>query len=618
MRSTSRSRRGTGSQSATSVKTPPSSLDARDEHPIQRLLASRYGPWIPWGILATSLVLAATSALRTSVTVDEYAFLPSGLAILKDGAFQIESGTAPLPRYAAALPLWLTGSGHLDLRPMGDQRSVWLLGRVFLEQNLVNYHVLFLMARLVSLAVFALTCWLAGRFARSLYGNPGGLIALTAAAFSPNLLAHGRLVTTDIHLAAAMIGTIWALDAWLRQPNSKSAALLGSAIGLATLSKFTGVLLFGAIPAVVVTMACLTRFQLLAPDKHISWSRRTWISLACALAVAVIVIHLGYGGNRPLTALRDFEFQSPLFQRLQRLFPGGLPVPLPYYFVEGFDSQLHETGYVAYLMGQFNQSGFWHYYLVAFLVKSAPAGLLLVVVAAVLRPRLMLREVPMLMIALGLGAFLSVVGHKNIGVRYLLFVIPIATVWMGRIGTSQLWTRPRGKTWMTGGLLAAAASLLATNGLIWPDYLAYFNAFSGGPDRGHYYLLDSNLDWGQDLLTLQEYMDRQKIDAIELAYWGRVPPELYRIRYDHFLPEPSGDDPETLERFHMELQPLPKPRHRYVVISANLLWGRMYFVNGTGFHLPPAWQELYAEFRERPPVTILGHTLYVFDTQTAE
>jgi hypothetical protein len=422
------------------------------------------------------------------------------------------------------------------------------------------------------------------------------MIALWAAAFSPNLMAHGRLATTDIYLAAAVVATFWSLDRWLCRPGLGQAALLGICVGLATLCKFTGTLLLGFVPAIVAGMWLLSRWQWVAADEQIRFHPRMLRDLAWALGVSILVINLGYAGHRTLTPLGGFHFDSGLFAAAQAWLPRQTPVPLPYHFVAGFDAQLAEKGYDAYLCGTFNQTGFWNYYFVAFLVKSSLAGLVAVASATVLKPRISLREVPLLVFVIGSFALFSFVGHKNIGLRYLLFAIPLACVWMGRISVAPWSASPSGSKTVAFGLLAAAGSLLVTHALIWPDYLAYFNLAAGGPDRGHEYLLDSNLDWGQDLVALREFIDRKQIESIDLAYFGRVPPEIYGIRYTHFLPDS---------------QFVLRNRNRYVAISANLLWGRMYFVNGTDYW--PEGRGLYAPFRQLRPVAVLGHSIYVFD-----
>jgi hypothetical protein len=42
---------------------------------------------------------------------------------------------------------------------------------------------------------------------------------------------------------------------------------------------------------------------------------------------------------------------------------------------------------------------------------------------------------------------------------------------------------------------------------VYPHSLSYFNELVGGPANGHAHLLDSNIDWGQDLLLLKEWLD---------------------------------------------------------------------------------------------------------------
>jgi hypothetical protein len=132
--------------------------------------------------------------------------------------------------------------------------------------------------------------------------------------------------------------------------------------------------------------------------------------------------------------------------------------------------------------------------------------------------------------------------------------------------------------------------LLASNLLAWPDYLAFFNSAAGGKEGGHRYLLDSNLDWGQGLIELRDFLKEERIDKISLAYAGRVSPEIYGIRYDDLGSEPPTQD--------------------IVAISANLLWGRMYFVNGKKFW--PKSTETYALYRSLEPWAILGGSIYVY------
>ena len=163
--------------------------------------------------------------------------------------------------------------------------------------------------------------------------------------------------------------------------------------------------------------------------------------------------------------------------------------------------------------------------------------------------------------------FFSFTGHKNIGVRYLLFLIPIAAVWSGRLAISPAWYSPRYGRALAAAVTVALIGLVGIAVASWPYYLTYFNFASGGPDRGHEFLLDSNVDWGQDLITLRDYMQREGIESVDLAYFGRVDPAIYGINYRPLVTGVDG---------------------RYAVISTNLLFGRMYFLGGYELHLATA------------------------------
>ncbi|HEX5443694.1 MAG TPA: glycosyltransferase family 39 protein [Pirellulales bacterium] len=573
-------------------------------------------------LLLLCFALAAGSAAQKSVTVDEYQALPHGLAILKTGDFHLATGVPVLPSVLAALPL-LGTSAVLDPAPMRQYVSSWQCGKQFLLENIPwqrgfdpsalpgAYHDYFLLGRLVSIATLLLVCGLAYGYARSLYGAEGGLIAAACACLSPNLLAHGRLVTPDVYLTAAVIAALWASDALLRRPGWETSLALGLALGLAALSKLTGLLLFLLLPMIVAglkTADWLVARRSPSTDRTArnfgSENRSTWLALVGALILGMLVINLGYLCDGACTPLRQFDFQSPTMKTLQSLLPGWLGVPLPKYFFLGIDEQLAETGYEAYLLGEFNTTGFWSYYLVGLLVKTPVPVLLLCGAAWFWGGRPGRREVPLLATAALLLLFFSLARHKNIGLRYVLFLEPMMAVWIGRLaaaaGTAKAMRRVR---WCLGLGVSCLAAVSLT---AWPDYLPYFNWASGGPDHGHSYLLDSNLDWGQDLIGLRRYLEQEGIEQIDLAYYGRVPPEVYGIRYRPALPGATANEPPKAAG-----QPF-RPQTRHVAISANFLWGRTYLVNGDArYWLESA--EIYKPYRRRKPKAIIGHTIYVFE-----
>jgi hypothetical protein len=141
----------------------------------------------------------------------------------------------------------------------------------------------------------------------------------------------------------------------------------------------------------------------------------------------------------------------------------------------------------------------------------------------------------------------------------------------------------------------AAAALF-----IYPHYLAYFNEAVGGPANGYKYLVDSYLDWGQDLPGLKEYMDEQRLQSINLGYFGSGDPAHYGITY-RSMPSvgllPAGDGAqwwyEWAETDYPELE-FP------IAVSATLL---------VGVFIP----DYYAELRHRQPDAQIGYSILVFN-----
>jgi hypothetical protein len=90
----------------------------------------------------------------------------------------------------------------------------------------------------------------------------------------------------------------------------------------------------------------------------------------------------------------------------------------------------------------------------------------------------------------------------NHHLRYVLPAFPFAIVWMSKAATRAP-TRP----WMTKVVAAAAAWSVASSLSVYPHSLSYFNELVGGPLNGHWHLADSNVDWGQDLVYLKQWIE---------------------------------------------------------------------------------------------------------------
>jgi hypothetical protein len=124
-----------------------------------------------------------------------------------------------------------------------------------------------------------------------------------------------------------------------------------------------------------------------------------------------------------------------------------------------------------------------------------------------------------------------------------------------------------------------------------PNYIAYFNELVGGPRNGYRVLLDSNVDWGQDLKGLKRWMDQNGVKKIQFAYFGWTDPEYYGIDAAYIGGAFVGFNPpatQTAEPF------------QYAAVSVQHLYG------------PESDSWGAAAFRSREPVAVIGHSIFVF------
>ena len=162
-----------------------------------------------------------------------------------------------------------------------------------------------------------------------------------------------------------------------------------------------------------------------------------------------------------------------------------------------------------------------------------------------------------------------------------------------------------------------------------PHYLAYFNWASGGPDRVPARMIDSNLDWGQDLVGLQEWWRETIPDQrIGLAYFGQINPSIFAMRGDRFRwflpPVPPGtiDPLQGPKDLPMLDGPAPELTPGYYAVSVTLLYGlkwRLYDPVSLK-EMPTAWHpkwnvhesNAFGYFREFTPIKKIGHSIYVY------
>jgi hypothetical protein len=480
-------------------------------------------------ILVLYLVLAVSSAQQKSITVDELGHLPSGFYYLKTGDPRYSSLNPPLINSLSALPAILLERSGAAAPPATDGPiSFWSTGYHFLTTHRADYLRIYSASRWIPVSTVAVLGILLFAWARRLAPEAGTAAGLLAAGFvllSPNVLAHARLIGTDTGTAFFLALSLWSFRGMLRRPSVHTAALCGVTLGLAQLTKFYALLLYPTL--LIVTIG----WHRLSPIPRPALGRLLGC-LAAAGGVSLLVLNTGYLWNEFGASLSDLSLRSDTGLRWAATALGSLPLPLPGAYLRAFDGQLAEidSGIPSFLFGETFTGGRWYYFAAVLAIKTPLPLLLAFGLAASLsasrtrlpaRESLLLAAFPILLLTV-----LSLSERRQLGARALLGAVPFVQVWVAAT-VARSWPR----RWPIALAGAALASLAIVSMRSYPDYLSYFNAFAGGNERGYRYASDANVDIGQDLVGLADYLERQGVDEVQLLYFGSVDPGLYGIDY---------------------------------------------------------------------------------------
>ena len=246
-------------------------------------------------------------------------------------------------------------------------------------------------------------------------------------------------------------------------------------------------------------------------------------------------------------------------------------------------------------MGDLSREGWWYYFLIAFLIKT-PIPLLILLTAAtiltVVQRTSFWRREAFLLIPVLIWFGVNSSSGFNLGYRHLLPALPFLSVLAGQVIAIG---RIRRRTVIVGLVSILCAWQLVGTLRIHPHYLAYFNELVGGPENGYRYLVDSNLDWGQDLKGLGAYLKAQGVDRVELSYFGTADPAYYGIGYTCL---PSFG---ILSKDKCPIEPGFQDREGVFVVSATHLQG-VYLNDPHTFD----W------LKERKPEVVIGYSIFVY------
>ena len=500
-------------------------------------------------------------AAQMGLAYDELFHIPAGYTFIDTGVRRSTTEHTPLGHVLSgwALAFIEPVYSRTDYLHGDFSGAAFDFGFRFFRQNEPTFGTVLAVARLplqLAALVGAAYVYLLGR---SLFGPIAGLTSLLLLCTCPLYVGWSRYVYLDGLLAATMIAALAHLLWYLRRPSPLRAAALGIALGAAVCAKYSGAwlppaaaLLMAIPPAVFGAKPRALRRRLLdAAVVVIALALSTWLLFGCP--------------HDPLFYLRGY----------QRIYSSAI------------------RGYQFYLFGSFRES-FWYFYPALFAVKSTLptlAGTVAAVALLASSGRGRVRDfAPVVVLLAAALSFLLLTSCKSlpIGARYLAPMYPPLYVCIGWVASRIVLG---GRAWPIA--LAGLCLLHHVTGTlrIFPDEMAYFNEFVGGPARGIHVSNDASLDAGQNLPRLARYLRRRGNPAIKLRYQGTDDPTRYGLRSSP-VSQADWDGP-------------PAPG-LYAVSSYALVYGML-----EARHRPEHQDWL----NTMKPGAIIGHSIYVYDVR---
>lgn len=515
------------------------------------------------------LFQALFSMWDDSATFDETVNSSVGYFELFSGDFRLINDHPPLLRTFAALPLLAFRPNILVPRDSSRAGNRELLDRYgfaqqfFYRANDQGERMLF-WSRIPVVFFSLMLGALVFQWARELYGNGAGLLAFFLYSFEPNILAHSRFATNDLIIALFIFSTIYQSWQYRNAPSLKSLILTGTLLGLGLLSKFSAVML--------LPMLFLLVFLMPRP------SQQNWGS--------------GYTGTLKMHAIMGLMGMA--LKRVFLILIIAVGVVILFYgaqwrlFAEGVDNVVrhYRGGHPAFLMGSYSMDGWWYYFPVVFLLKTPVPTLIYALVAFLFLSFRKDKAEYFLLIPIVVIVLTALESRINVGIRHILPLYPFLIVLVSSITAIQF-TSPR---FFLACFAALAIWYLVSTLSIFPSYVAYFNEFVG-PKRGYQILVDSNLDWGQDLKRLKIYMDKNEVKQLYLSYFGTADPCYYGIRFVYLPGSPTRCD-----------QGVEDDTADFLAISATHL---------QSVYLP--YKSSFEWLKQYEPIAQIGYSIFVYD-----
>jgi hypothetical protein len=551
-----------------------------------------------------------------SLTVDESPHIVAGYSYVIEGDYRLNPEHPPLLKLLSGISIWvgdkLTSQNIFfpnNISAWTERvNAQWDMGYEFLFKSGNDANTVIWWARLPTILILLLggiyIVYSVNYHTRS---KSIAVISSILYAFSPNVIAHGRLVTTDL---IASLTFLLVIDFWIRylkMPNWWNILYLTLAIGVAFLSKFSTILL---IPLMI-----LTGFSYLLikywKDKQFLFRSfiliRDFIIIGLGVFIIINLVYFFTMHNMNIdTQLRLVQESFPQENQISDLTKQSLSTIIQapgfqyfgqYLLGQAMVIQRVGGGNTTFLLGEFTNQSFIEYFPLTYLLKEN-ISVILILSASIFSLVNLLKSKNLdikskilsnwyIITIIGMIAIywiISVRGNLNLGIRHILPAV-ILTYIIIAFGIVKLLIPLK----FSKAILSLFLGwyILATI-LTYPNYISNLNILAG-QNQGYQIFTDSNLDWGQDLKRLNNWTKQKNIDTLYIDYFGTAD-------VNYYLPDTNI----------ISVKSTDGPQIGYTAISATMFQDSFYNRKNN-----PNYQE-YWWLKWRSPDYIIGNSILIY------
>lgn len=512
---------------------------------------------------------------------DDQYHLSRGLYFLKGGNLDVAFNLPPLGEAILAVPLWLSGC-TVEAPTKHPDYSQWnpIAQEGVLYGQELSPEVLLRRVAIWKSLLFLLGAMLVFHWCMKLYGVASGWLALAMLLVDPTMAAHTTPAATDMLAMFLVAAAAYAQWRWSEHPSIGRLTLASLATAAAILTHHLALALL-PIAGILLFLNQWVRVARSERKVRAVWDR---LLVGGVMTLLMIWVLTGFDISRPrdhcsaLPASYTQEWNlvvDVINPNLERRWPAGIYIAS---LAEGTRNTLVLKG--SWLLGRRSAGGVWYYFPVIAFYK-VPIGIAVVLVAgfvSVLRRRVGWNELSLL-VPLGVYVIFLTMTAVQPGFRYALSAYLLGMMFASRCLTLKGWGW-QGMAW--GGVIVAAVHSISWH----PNYLTYIN---WPRERVWMQIGDSNLDWGQSLKQVRQWIDTHAAGRrdIYLGYEGN--PTGFSPR--HYLADRVIEVPSSG----------PLPSRGLLIISPMWLSGVR------------SETEVFAPLRSEDPIAIIGDCMLVFD-----